>query len=438
MDPERPRVASTLPALLLVVVAGTLLLGALTPRDLSLGEGAAESASDGDLLAYSFSRLFTAASLLLAASAGTAAVLLRGFPRAGLALWLGFLAYVVSNFVLPAVTGQVPGLDARFLVAPVVFTAVYLARPLSPGRFVLTCKLTLGLFVYGALLAALLAPAKALAEDYQGFLPVLTSRLYGLAGGATSLGAQAAAWLGLELVVPGRSRLRPLHLSAAALALLLTQSKTAWGFTLVLLLLLAWRGAERRLFGADVDALGRLWRWLLRGATALAALGIGALGLALLAGLGSTAADNIQTLTGRTYIWDTTLRIWWERPIFGYGVGLWESQAFRDEHGRFAHAHNQFLQALGSAGLVGLAGLLVYLRVAWRTAARAAPADPVPLLLLALTLVQCFTEAPLRHPYLLDPHTVLHLLLFAALVRATRDGETPAVTAPEADAAAPG
>ena len=127
-----------------------------------------------------------------------------------------------------------------------------------------------------------------------------------------------------------------------------------------------------------------------------------------------------MSLTGRTYIWATSVRTWLQSPVFGYGLGLWESERFRATYGPFDHAHNQFLHALASAGLVGLAGLLGYLGAALAGALRAARADPTPLVLLAGNLSLCLTNTPLRAYYVLDAFVLLHLLLFASLVAAAR------------------
>jgi O-antigen ligase len=140
--------------------------------------------------------------------------------------------------------------------------------------------------------------------------------------------------------------------------------------------------------------------------------------------------ENLFTLTGRTYIWATSLNTWLDDPVFGYGLGLWEGE-YRATHAPlFPHAHNQFIQTLASAGVVGLLGLLAYLWVAVRSALRAAPVTPIPLLLLAAVLAQCLTNVPLRGQYLLEPLVVVHLLLFAALVNTEKlergeNGDTP-------------
>jgi O-antigen ligase len=393
---------------------------------MSLGEGAVASVTSGDLAVFDLSRVVTGLALLVSLAAISTVTIRRGFPRAGLAILLPYLAFVLSNFVVPALAGRVPGLDPRLLYAPVVFTAFYFAQPLGAARLAAACKLALGAFLWASLVAAVVLPSQALAEEYSGLIPGLTFRLYGIGGGATSLGAQAAAYLGLEAAAPSRSWTRWLHGAAALTVLVLTQSKTAWAFVLLGALYLLHRGAERRLFGVEPPVgANLLWRWILRTVLGALALALAGTSLVLVSAAAPATAADLQTLTGRTYIWETTVRLWLDAPIFGYGVGLWDADAFRAEYGNFAHAHSQFLQALGSAGLVGLLGLLLYVRAAWVTSRRAAPASPVPLVLLALTLVEFVTEVPLRHPYLLDAHTVLHLLLFAALLQASEDAAAP-------------
>ena len=176
------------PAFLLLVTAGTLALGALVPRDLSLGEDAPIWNTSRDLLAFDLSRAITAVALLASVATITLATIRKGFPRAGLSIWLSYLAFILSNFVLPGFAGQVPGFDYRLLLPPVAFTAVYFAQPMATDQLVALCKSALLAFVYSSLAAAVLMPAQALAAYAEGIFPGLPVRLYGLGGGATSLG----------------------------------------------------------------------------------------------------------------------------------------------------------------------------------------------------------------------------------------------------------
>ncbi|MBK9519074.1 MAG: O-antigen ligase family protein [Anaeromyxobacter sp.] len=414
----RPAPALLLPALLILITAGTLLTGALVPRDLSLGEDAPIWNASPDQLAFDLSRAATALVLLASGVAAARATVLHGFPRAGLALWLAYLGFVATNFLLPGLAAREPGLDARLLLPPIVFTGAYFARPIPPARLTWLAKVVLGAFVHASLAAAVLAPAQALAPYLEGVLPGLPVRLYGVGGGATSLGALSSAFLALELCAPSRSRWRLLHLGAAGLALLLTQAKTSWLFVLLVVALLLARRTWRLLpaLGLGGGASARATWVLLLGGVGGALVGLLAAGSGHVQVASLQGGDQLLSLTGRTYIWATSWRTWLESPLFGYGLGLWESERFRATYGPFDHAHNQLLHALASAGVVGLLGLLGYLGVALAGALRAARRSPLPLVLLGAVLSLCLTNTPLRAYYVLDAFVLLHLLLFAALV----------------------
>ena len=410
------------PAFLLLVTAGTLALGALVPRDLSLGEDAPIWNTSRDLLAFDLSRAITAFALLASVATITLATIRKGFPRAGLSIWLSYLAFILSNFVLPGFAGQVPGFDYRLLLPPVAFTAVYFAQPMATDQLVALCKSALLAFVYSSLAAAVLMPAQALAAYAEGIFPGLPVRLYGLGGGATSLGALSSTYLAIELVSRSPSRWRYLHLTAAATALLLTQAKTSWLFVLLVAFALAARRLWRRSpsLGLGNGPSARATRAVLvacsvAGLLVLVATQAASLDLGSLRG-----GQNLVSLTGRTYIWATSVSAWLESPVFGYGLGLWESERFRATHGPFDHAHNQFLHALASAGLLGLLGLLGYLGAALAAARRATRTSAVPLVLLASVVSLCMTNVPLRAYYVLDAFLLLHLLLFALLVNAEK------------------
>jgi len=432
---ETPPSARLLPLIVLVVAFGVVVTDAITPRDLSAGEDSPVWNTDPNILAYDLSRAATALVVLASALAVTRAVIRRGFPRAGLPVWLGYLAFVGTNFVLPGVAGRVPGFDVRLLYPPVAFTALYLARPVTSAQLATLCRVALGASVYGSLVAAVVNPTQALAGNFVGFFPWLDFRLYGIGGGAISLGVQSAAFLAIEMVSPSRSRVRWLHLAAGAAALFLTQAKTSWLFVLAVVGYLVVRRLARRPVptiigqGASAKALAVI----LAGLVGVAVAGLAAYQLALVDVQALRGGENIATFTGRTYIWATSLRAWLDDPVFGYGLGLWEGE-FRARHAPLVvHAHNQFIHSLASAGVVGLMGLLAYLWVATRAALRAVPTTPIPLVLLAAVLAQCLTNVPLRGQYLLEPLGVVHLLLFAALVNTEKleragTGDEPAGT----------
>src|SRR5579871_765070 len=64
--------------------------------------------------------------------------------------------------------------------------------------------------------------------------------------------------------------------------------------------------------------------------------------------------NNVETLTGRTYIWSQTIELFLEKPWFGYGFDSfrWIFPAFADFLPN--HAHNELFQQLFTYGVVGI------------------------------------------------------------------------------------
>jgi O-antigen ligase len=92
---------------------------------------------------------------------------------------------------------------------------------------------------------------------------------------------------------------------------------------------------------------------------------------ALLASPLFIATSDSQSFTGRGYIWRGSLDLWQKSPIFGNGArAFYEAAAFRNDLGSGAyHAHNELLNVLVTAGVVGLLAALVLfvalLRKSW-------------------------------------------------------------------------
>jgi O-antigen ligase len=76
-------------------------------------------------------------------------------------------------------------------------------------------------------------------------------------------------------------------------------------------------------------------------------------------------ADNVLTLSGRIHIWQQSLLLFEQRPLFGYGYAstrvlfLSEFTLDRSEGETPPHAHNVIVQSLVTTGIVGTAILLI-------------------------------------------------------------------------------
>jgi O-antigen ligase len=113
--------------------------------------------------------------------------------------------------------------------------------------------------------------------------------------------------------------------------------------------------------------------------------------------LASSDGAQLMSLTGRDRIWAVALEEWRQDPLFGYGMPLFdEAHRAAVRMGAATHAHNQFVDSLARAGLVGLVGAVAYLLVlvaaAWRVAT---PSRGLSLGLLVILLAFAITEVPL-------------------------------------------
>jgi O-antigen ligase len=67
-----------------------------------------------------------------------------------------------------------------------------------------------------------------------------------------------------------------------------------------------------------------------------------------------TERNNLETLTGRTYIWSQSLEIALERPWFGHGFDSFRWVVPPFGHFLARHAHNEMIQQFFAYGIVGI------------------------------------------------------------------------------------
>jgi len=398
-----------LPLLILLIGLGGILINVLSPRDIGMGD-TFERAPANPIAVYVGMAL--TGIILAICSFKILFVTLKGrVPSGASGILFYYLLFFLCTVLITAVVGR-GTFVINLLYAPIIFAAVYVARPMPTAQLMFLSKSILLVYVYGSLLAAVLVPSWALMGPYVTILPGVDTRLFGLSSQANQLGPLIAAYLAIEFFSPTRSRLRTIHLVAALFVLVWAQSKTSWVFVLLAIAYLVFIKIEQALFPQSNSR--RHYAKIVFYCSGMLA------GAVLIAGLINLVPVNsgtgIETLTGRTAIWAITLQAWADNPIFGYGLGLWDID-FRTKYGMpFAgQAHNQFIHTLGSSGLVGLFGLLMYLGALAKRAINIAKINPVALALLFLIVVECMTEAPLRNGNILTGFFFLQLLLFAQL-----------------------
>lgn len=347
-------------------------------------------------------------------------------------LMMGLFAVAFS--MLTSVTlGEKPAFVYQNFYPVLLMTSLLLMPRIEPEQVATQAKRILFVLMVASLVLAAIFPARFAETNHVGIVPGYHIRLHGLAPHANSLAPLALLYLVLSYWVRGKNPWHFLGVTSALLVLVLTQSKTVWGAGLLILFVVAVVKLNRQ-FTQEIKAARVGWATLLTLGTFFGGAALLPLLFTDLAGglFHALMADSgVSTLTGRTDIWQVTIDTWRNNPWFGYGPKLWDVE-FRITHGAVLaawHAHNQYLQALGEAGIVGLAAVLIYtvaliyygIKFAGRTRGAS-------LALLLLLLIRTITEIPLRLTLLLDTTYFVHLVVFTIFLMLSRQsaaGEKP-------------
>lgn len=334
------------------------------------------------------------------------------------------LGAVFTTMLTSAGLGAKPAFIHQSLYTVLMLATLLVMPRIAPEQVAIQAKRVLAFLVIGSLVMAVIQPAHYVESGYVGIIPGFHYRLHGLAPHANSLAPLALLYLILAYWVRGKNPWHILGVVSAAAVLVLSQSKTIWLAALLIVFVIVVTRVSRQ-FGQELRSARIGWGTI----TALAAyLGAGLMLLWMFSGEAGRvfhalmADSDVSTLTGRTDIWRVTLDTWRKSPWFGYGPKLWDLE-FRITHGTLAawHAHNQFLQALGEAGIVGLVSMLIYMVALTYYAVRfAGPTRGVTLALLLLILSRTMTEVPIRFSGVLDVGFFIQLVVFAVLVMLAR------------------
>jgi O-antigen ligase len=352
-------------------------------------------------------------------------------PREGRGLFLAYLLFYATNFVLNNMFGAKWAFDQKLIYPVLVMIAVYFSRNRDARLTADATKLGLLLFCAASCAAIFLLPRAAVQRDYASVIPFIGFRLWGLGSNPNSTGPLALVLLLLLAWRPFRNRiLQMLGYGTGIAVLVLSQSKTAWLATAIAfptlwygqLLYNAARRGQSRTSAYPVRHFLRPILLCVLGLAGVAALAY----LQLHNPLANATSDQqaqVTTLTGRTEIWAVALETWKQNPLFGYGSAMWDDEFRRAVGMDFAYnAHNQFLQSLSVAGGLGLAGTLAYTLVLFRYALAANTATRgLSLALFWVIFVRFFTEAPLNMAGIFSGEFVTHLLLFTLVLTKGRD-----------------
>jgi O-antigen ligase len=336
-------------------------------------------------------------------------------PRPPLLLGIAVLALSLPP-LLSSVLGYQTGMSVSLFRVPALFIAAYLLPPLGLPWLLGCCKRLIETYFYATLGLLAVAPYRVLETNSEWALfGVWTYRLHGIGGHANNFATLIAVYFVLSWYKPVRSWYSRFTLAVMFMALVMTQSRTIW-LTLALV------------YGARIAYTSGVWRIVIPYVAAVIFVSI----LLVLSFVTPSwdqdlanrvlQDDEVPTLTGRTRMWEHSLEAWRLNPMFGYGPGLWDQQMAEQYAALYGwgprHAHNQFFQTIGQAGLVGVIGLvlfyLVLLSYGWRLSKLT---SGVTLGLVLLIVVRSLTEVTFSGT--LGETLFVFFVTFAVIVAAT-------------------
>lgn len=351
----------------------------------------------------------------------------HGFDRqrahGGVYVMTGLFCMYFAVSVLCAFFGTVPARPSEqaFYVIVMMF-ALFLSRGDDMDLALQTAKFCLFLVILAGVVTMIVVPTMTQEHNILEMrLPLIDFRYAGLASNPNAMAPLGLVSLLMVVHRPFRSRMLTfLNIGLALFTVVLAQSQTTWIATVISLAILLqaryrWKLNKLPVMIAVTLAITAFVSWLVyEEVTSLTGSGL------LQRLMSPSRYDEMMTLTGRDNIWLAAITEWKENPLFGYGPTMWgdDFRAMIGMNYAFS-AHNQFVQALGVAGIVGLISLVFYLGclVVGVLNVKGRERGFLMALLVSL-LLRCLTETPLEIGSLFINELSLHLIMFVGLVSA--------------------
>lgn len=339
--------------------------------------------------------------------------------------------YFSTNVALCAYFATHQSFSHEYVYAVLIgFAVLLMTRKESDAAISALRNALLGLLA-ASLAVAPFIPDLVFSRDYQGIIPIISVRYSGLAAHPNSLGALTVTFL---LCLTGKPlRTRGLNRAAWTLGLLslvLSQSKTSWAaFLICISWMIYFRQRDKlrdRLFDYRAPYAGVASVLLVLTLCSVVILGFlfGGAADSIASFAGSREGAELLSMTGRDQIWAVAIEEWRKSPLFGYGLTIWDRAYRLQINMPFAlHAHNQFFQSLSSSGLVGAAGLSMYVLILLVYSIRTAKATGgLSLAVFTLLFIRSVSEIPLSMVNYGAEQLVHFLLLITLSAHAARVG----------------
>ena len=298
-----------------------------------------------------------------------------------------------------------------FLLVPVIVGAAVAVKPGYEQALALLAWATI-IVSAGSLILAVLDPHVAYMSDMPTRIisPIFKDQLAGLLSHPNELGFYSG--LGIVLAVEIKHRWRHLSFLVCGLALVASESRTAWAATIAATsLLLAHTAAARR--GNSNLTL----RYLAYGGVTGLALVLGVFAYAM------TGGSHARSLDNRTLVWRYVAHHWSQSPLIGHGPSFWHAMIASSSLPQWVgQAHNQFLETLMTTGLLGVL-LLIGVLIVWTKKAVSAARLGYWMPLAVEVFILCFgvLENPIA-PWGANPELwLLSIVFFLTPVRQKQD-----------------
>lgn len=262
------------------------------------------------------------------------------------------------------------------------------------------------------LVSIFLVPGYAIEKNYQG---AVSFRLHGLANHANTLGPYMVLTIIYLIIHPFSSKLfNTAVLFLAVILMLLTQSKTTlFLFVIVIIFASPWLLKKiSRTFKISVA--------LILGPPLVFML----LSFVFSGGFIEDSLNNpeITSISGRDVVWSTAIDAWLQNPLFGFGyTKLWNDEMVQNFYINYGwqprYSHNQLVQTLGQAGILGSIGLTGFLGVLFWGASKVSEKS-ISIFLFGIVIsfffIRGISEVPIGNGFISD-NTMIELLVIIAI-----------------------
>jgi len=324
--------------------------------------------------------------------------------RVSVVMLVAFVAMWMATTLIPAFLGAVPDFSHQLFYTLLFGCALLTIDHAESVRAIELGRNAVLLYLLASVLVIPFLPlAQTVELNYLGELMPGLPRLHGLSYHAVSLGMLAMYALLCLASHPFKRRWLGIGSWILTLSVLIAaQSKISWaallicGTAVVVVLwgrrAIAWATSRRNAAILTVLLVGTAIGYFVVSGV----LAFGALGSAFHAFLASEQGARLSSLSERDIIWHVAFQEWNRNPVFGYGLTLFDP-SYRESIGLLGavHGHNQVVDTLARAGIVGVTGLALYIVALTYFSFRYAVASRgLTLGLYLLLMLRAITEVP--------------------------------------------